>query len=110
MNDDSINIIKLIQSVRNFAQLVKIAHEVDNHQTNHDENERDKENNSLNHAIEMIENLLQEARQQIASNYDPVDLANHADHVNLISRLFSAMIRCYIWPEASTPLEPHTLE
>jgi hypothetical protein len=62
-NDNLIDIIKLIQSVRDFAYLVRIAHEANNYQTNHDENEKDEKNNSLNHAIKMIENLLQEARQ-----------------------------------------------
>jgi hypothetical protein len=82
MNDDSINIIKLIQSVRNFAHSVKVAHEVNIDQTNHDENERDKEDDSLDHAIEMIENLLQETRQQIATNDDFADLVNHVDHAD----------------------------
>jgi hypothetical protein len=77
--DDSIDIIKLIQSVRNFVQSVRATHKAtSNHQTKQ-ENERD---DSLNHAIEMIENLLQEARQQIAANDDLADLVNHADHAD----------------------------
>jgi hypothetical protein len=78
-DDDSIDIIKLIQLVKNFVQLVRATHEAtSNHQTNQD----DEKNDSLNHAIEMIKNLLQEARQQIAANNDLVNLADHADHAD----------------------------
>jgi hypothetical protein len=33
-----------------------------NHQTNHDKSVRNEEDDSLNHAVEIIENLLQETR------------------------------------------------
>jgi hypothetical protein len=63
--------------VRDFVQSVRATHEAAfNHQTNQDNEEDD----SLNHAIEMIENLLQETRQQIAANNDLANLINYADH------------------------------
>jgi hypothetical protein len=78
-DDDSIDIIKLIQSVKDFVQSVRATHEAtSNHQTNQD----DEKDDSLNHAIEMIENLLQEARQQITAKNDFADLVNHADHAD----------------------------
>jgi hypothetical protein len=58
---------------------VRTTHEATfNHQTNQD----DERNNSLNHAIKIIENLLQEARQQITANNDLTDFVNHANHAD----------------------------